>query len=46
MRKMNNKAAKMVTNTLKRVLKVEANTNSCVFVYQPKAPKKLDKFKK
>ncbi len=45
MKKTDSKTAKIVTNTLKRVLKVEANTNSCVFVYQPKAPKSLEKFK-
>ena len=41
-----NNIAKGVTSVLNKVLKVEANTNSCVVVYQPKAPKTLERFKK
>lgn len=37
--------AKLVKNTLNKVLSVEANSNSCVLVYQPKVPKSLEKFK-
>ena len=36
-----NKAEKIV-----KVLKLEANSASCVFAYEPKAPKELERFKK
>lgn len=45
-KKLNEKAAKTVAKMAKQILKVEANTNSCMIVYQPKAPKELSKFKK
>ena len=38
--------AKGVKNTLDMVLRTEANTASCVIMYQPKAPKELMKFRK
>ena len=40
------KLAKLVAGTLTKQLRNEANTTSCMFVYQPKAPKELSKFKK
>ena len=43
---LNEKAAKTVAKMAKQTLKVEANTNSCMVVYQPKAPKELSRFKK
>ena len=45
-KKKKNIMAKGVASALNKVLKVEANTNSCVVVYQPKAPKSLERFKK
>ncbi len=44
--KISEKVAKQVSKTLNSVLKVEANSTSCVVVYQPKAPKQLDKFRR
>ena len=40
-----NKAEKIV-KVLDTVLKLEANSVSCVFAYEPKAPKELERFKK
>lgn len=45
-KKQSNNMAKGVAAVLNKVLKVEANTNSCVVVYQPKAPKTLERFKR
>lgn len=45
-KKLNEKAAKTVAKMAKQILKVEANTNSCLLIYQPKAPKELSRFKK
>lgn len=42
---INEKAAKTVAQLATKALKVEANTNSCMFVYQPKAPKELAHFR-
>ena len=40
-----NKAQKVV-KVLDTVLKLEANSASCMFAYAPKAPKALERFKK
>ena len=40
-----NKAEKIV-KVLDTVLKLEANSASSVFAYEPKAPKELERFKK
>lgn len=45
-KKLSKGAAKAVANMAKQTLKVEANTNSCLIIYQPKAPKELSRFKK
>ena len=45
-KKLNEKASKTVARMAKQTLKVEANTNSCLLIYQPKAPKELSRFKK
>lgn len=45
-KKQTNKVAKGVASVLNKVLQVEANTNSCVVVYQPKAPEALARLKK
>ena len=37
--------AKFVTGALNKVLKVEANSTSCRIIYQPKAPKALERFR-
>ena len=39
-------SAKLVATVLEKVLHVEANTTSCTFVYQPKAPKDLKQFRR
>lgn len=38
--------AKGVKNALDMVLRTEANTASCVIMYQPKAPSELMKFRR
>ena len=40
------KLSNIFAKALEKTLKVEANSTSCVIIYEPKAPKKLDKFKK
>lgn len=40
------KAAKGMAKALESVLRVEANTTSCIIVGQLKAPKELCRFKK
>ena len=45
-KKLNEKASKTVARMAKQTLNVEANTNSCLLIYQPKAPKELSRFKK
>lgn len=41
-----NLVAKGVVKLLNNVLSVEANSASCVIVYQPKAPENLSKFRR
>lgn len=38
--------AKGVKNALDTVLHAEANSTSCIVVYQPKAPKELVKYRR
>lgn len=38
--------AKGIAGVLNQVLKADANSNSCGFFYQPKAPETLSRFKK
>ena len=40
------KVSKKVAVVLETVLKVEANSTSCGLIYQPKEPKKMDRFKR
>lgn len=40
------KLSDVLTRALDKTLKVEANSASCLIIYQPKAPKALDRFKK
>ena len=44
--KLNAKTANLVAKMATKTLKTEANTSSCALVYQPKAPKELNRFKK
>ena len=37
-------SAKLVEKTLNRMLK-DANSTSCALIYQPKAPKELERFR-
>jgi len=39
-------SAKKVVKVLDKVLKLEANSTSCLLVYEPKAPASLDRYKK
>lgn len=39
-------AAKGVAAALDTILKTEANSTSCIVVYQPKAPKELARYRK
>lgn len=43
---MSDKVANVITKVFDRMLKVEANSTSCSMVYQPKAPKSLERFRK
>ncbi|WP_448902114.1 cyclic lactone autoinducer peptide [Eubacterium sp.] len=42
---LSKKTAKLVTGMLNNILKVEANSTTCGMVYQPKAPKTLQRFR-
>lgn len=37
--------AKGIASALNAMLRVDANSTSCIIAYQPKAPEKLSKFK-
>lgn len=41
-----NKTQKLVKTALDMFLRVEANSASCMFAYQPKSPEGLKKFRK
>lgn len=45
MDKKNKKLAKVVASVLTKNLFVEANTSSSVFLFQPKAPEKLNAYR-
>ena len=45
MSKEKNKTVKLITKMLERQLQIEANSNSCIFAYQPKVPEKLNKYR-
>lgn len=38
--------AKVAVKVLDKVLRMDINSTSCIVFYQPKAPAKLEKFKK
>ena len=46
MRTSEKKTAKNVERLLRKALVNEANSSSCMWVYQPKEPKGIEKFKK
>lgn len=39
-------AAKIMAKAVEQVLKIEANSSSCIWEYEPKAPKALNRFKR
>lgn len=43
---MKKSKAQKVVKVLDTILKLEANSTSCVWAYEPKAPKALERFKK
>lgn len=45
-RTLSQTSASGVASMLEKMLKVEANTTSCVYVYQPKVPKDLQKYRR
>ena len=42
---LSKQTAKFVTGTLNKMLKVEANSTTCGILFQPKAPKALERFR-
>lgn len=44
-KKVVNSVAKGMKNALDMVLRTEANSTSCIIMYQPKAPKELMKYR-
>lgn len=46
MKQITKSAAKGIKSVLEMVLRTEANTASCVLMYQPKEPKEIVKYKK
>lgn len=40
------KIAKAIAATLEKVLQIEANSTSCLIIYQPKMPDNLRKYRK
>ncbi len=40
------KTAHMITKVLDKMLRVEANSTSCIVIHQPKAPESLERFRK
>lgn len=44
--KVSKTIARGAASVLNSLLHVEANSTSCVVVYQPKAPKELERFRK
>lgn len=45
-KKVSKAVAKGVKEVLDLVLREEANTASCIFMYQPKAPKELKNYRR
>lgn len=45
-KELSKKATNIILNILNKELERDANSTSCVFLYQPKEPKELMRFKK
>lgn len=45
-RKVSKSVAKGIAVALNASLRKDANSTSCVFTYQPKAPKELERFRR
>ena len=45
-KKATKKIAQKLISVVEKELESDANTTTCVWIYQPKAPAALDKFKK
>lgn len=45
-KKLSKSAAKATANVLDTLLRADANSASCVVFYQPKAPVKLERFRR
>lgn len=45
-KKMTQDFAKSISKLLGLTLQIDANSTSCAIIYQPKAPKELDRYKK
>lgn len=45
-KKATKKIAQKLISVVEKELESDANTTTCIWVYQPKAPAALDKFKK
>lgn len=46
MLKSKNIVVKLAKNIAEKALKMDANSTTCVAIYQPKVPANLDRFKK
>lgn len=42
---LNKRLSKRIKKCLDQVLHIEANTSSCAYIFQPKAPEELKNFK-
>lgn len=42
---LNRKISQRIKGCLDKVLHIEANTSSCAYIFQPKAPEELKNFK-
>lgn len=45
-KEISKKVSKCVTSMLEKALCLEANSTSCIVIFQPKAPEGLEKFRK
>ncbi len=45
-RTLSQTSAKGVASMLEKMLRVEANTTSCVYIYQPETPKDLQRYRR
>lgn len=45
-KKVSKSVANMAVNVLNAALRADANSTSCIVIYQPKAPKELARFRR